>query len=565
MNIRNMNKSLFRKILFFLAVSFAIASCTTTVDWDKELESIRLNQALIIPAGQTEITFGDVLNHVDTSEFIEHGTGNDIFLSITDSADWDFQPVKILGNVSAVKDSVLLSGLTVNDGYLEFSMPYEYHLGINKDITKHRIDTAVVNNAVMDLAVKVTGLAINPPDVSITLNFPKTSMTFESGEPFSTTFIPSSFGAVHEKSIGSFKYYAVGGAQTLPVTVNFKIKVGNSVVNNDSKIYFESKFKSMNHRVSYGYYTPDATLLEAILGFMQQIDATEVVDFVTDFGSFKLAEPEVDFKVTNYMGVKVNLIFKNMYAYRKYDSTFDTIFATFNGAKSVAEIIQPIPRYLDNPAVTSFVMNHQPDKGNLDAFFDKEKLPNHFKFELDIENARTPEESHIIPDFLTNRHRLQVKNTLRFPLKFNMNSWVDVKDTIADIKIDSILDQDYIEQAQLVFKIINKMPINCKLTADFLDENNVKLPLDLLTSGELKAPVVDGEGNVVANQTFEPNMSYITVEKSQLDDLKKVKKIALNLYMNNADGKRINFQRNNSVIVNLGVFVKANYNLKLKK
>lgn len=561
-----MKNNITTKLLTLLITIFILSACTVDVDWESKLNNIKLDQSLVVPIGETEITINDLLNKADTVEFLDYNAGNDIYFSITDSVDWDFQPVTVLGNVDYIQQSIPVQGFPIdNNGFMEIPATLQIPLGINNDLTKQRIDSSYINSAIMNMRVSAENLNINPSDVQISMNFPTNRLHFQYGTVNKIDYSPQHFNTEEEKSISAFKFFLPNVATTIPVNCIIKLHVGNTVINSQSKITFETKFKSMNHAYSYGYFPPDPTFINLIMGYVQQLDISKLIDIIDKFGSFRIAEPVINFEVKNYMGVKLKMDFVNLLAYKKNDPTFDTIYAQFNGSRERTELISPLPQIGSLPSVTKFVMSHEAENGDIDQFFNKAKLPDHFRFKININNARTESETRTNPDFITNRHRINVKFNLRFPLKFNAGSWVNIKDTIDNIKLDSLFSSDKIQKAVLVLRITNKLPIGCKIDATFLDEKNKALPITLITSTNIKAPLLDQNGSVIQDQIFEPSYFYVSFDNSQIASIRKIKRIAINVRMDKEDDNPINFQKNSGLKVNFGAFIQGNYNLGTTK
>lgn len=554
------------RAFYLLIIITAFSSCTTDIDWQTKLNNLKLDQSLVLPLGETEITINDLLSKTDSVDFLDYNSGNDIYFTVTDSADWDFQAVTVLGEVDYIKESIPLINLPVdNNGYITVPISLLIPLGINSDLSKQRIDSSYINSAILNMRISTEDITLNPSDIQISMDFPTDKLDFQYGSTNKVDYFPQQFGVEEEKSLSAFKFFTTNAATSIPVNCTVKIHVRNAAITALSKISFETKFKSMSHAYSYGYFPPDPTFINKIMGFIQQLDISKIIDIIDRFGSFKIAEPQINFDVTNYMGVKLKMDFNNLLAFKKNDPTFDTIYAQFNGSRHKTQIIEPMADLNSTPAVTSFIMNHEADNGDIDQFFNKEKLPDHFRFNVDVSNARSESETRIKPDFITNRHRIQVKMNLRFPLKFNTGSWVELKDTIENIQLDSLLKGDNIQKAVLVFKITNKLPIGCKINTSILDASGNVLPISFVSNTNIKAPLIDNNGTVIKDQTFESALMYLSFDNTQIAIIKKIKKIAINIRLDKEDDNPINFQKNSGLKVNFGIFIQGNYNLNSNK
>lgn len=549
----------------FATILLSLSACTVDVDWENQLNNIKLDQSLVLPIGETEITLNDLLSKKDTIEFLDYNSGNDIYFTATHDIDWDFKAVSVLGNVNFVGDSIFLQGLPIDgNGDIQVPITLNIPLGINSDVSRQRIDSSYINSAILNMRVSVENIAINPSDVKLSFDFPKDRLKFQSTNINKIDYTPHHFNTNEEKPISVFKFFLPNAASTIPVNCLAKIHIGTTPINSFSKIKIETKFKSMSHAYSYGYFPVDPTYINQLLGYIQLLDFSKIINMIDKFGSFKIAEPQINFEVKNFMGIRLKMEIKDFSAYKKDSPSFDTIHAQFNGSRQKLELIAPLAKIGELPSITKFTMNQESDNGDIDQFFNKGQLPDHFSFNVGVTNARSEIETRLQPDFMTNRHRINVKMNLRFPLKFNAGSWVNINDTIENVKLDSLLIIDYIQKAVLVLKVTNKMPIGCKINATFLDYKNDELPISAIKPTYIKPPLIDSNGAVIQDQNFESSYLYLSFDHDEIENVQKIKKIALNIRMDKEDENPINFQKNSAVKVNFGVFIQGNVNLGTK-
>lgn len=554
-----MKNSIYPKLLFVCCyISLLLSACTTEVDWESEMENYNLDQAIIIPIGHTDLTAHEILQQIDSIDFLDLSNGNNIYFSLNDSSTIEFEPINSLGSVNTLISTFPLSGKPITNGYVEGSFQTNMYLGINTDPSAQRIDSAYIKQSILGIGITIQGITISPSDINISISFPDNSIKFDNTSITKINFTPQKLGTEEQLLLNAFKYYTLNGKKYIPVKFDFKVRIGNSTIPSPSNIILATRFKSMQHRVIFGYFSPSESLTNSTLKGIRTFNISEIVNEIGQYGIFKFAEPEVKFEITNYMGLKLNLHFNKVIAYRNDDPTFDSIYANFNGSISKTETILGIEKYGDPSIISTIKLNHEKENGQLHLFFEKTKLPTDFKFHLGVSNARTSSESFQKSDFITDIQKIKLKKTLRVPLKLNNGSYFNFNDTIKDLDLDSLLEHDDIQQAQLAFKITNKLPINCRVNATFLDQNNQQLPLDLLSSNELKAPAVDNTGTVIPDQKFESSTMYLKILKSQIEDLKKVKKIAISVFLNTIENRPMNFQKNDAINIKLGLFIQGN-------
>ena len=54
------------KVIATIIVTLVLASCTTVIDWDNQIDTLINGQSYVIPIGESTITLNDILQQFDT-------------------------------------------------------------------------------------------------------------------------------------------------------------------------------------------------------------------------------------------------------------------------------------------------------------------------------------------------------------------------------------------------------------------------------------------------------------------------------------------------------------------
>ena len=72
-------KTVFNYLIGVALAAFLFGACTTEVDWENLGDNLKIDQSLVLPLGEATLTLEDILNQLDSVDFI-NSEGSDIFV-----------------------------------------------------------------------------------------------------------------------------------------------------------------------------------------------------------------------------------------------------------------------------------------------------------------------------------------------------------------------------------------------------------------------------------------------------------------------------------------------------
>lgn len=545
------------KILLLIVVGVLHFSCVTEVDWEQRMTDFKIDQSMVVPIGEIELTLDDILSNFDDLEMIDDASNN-IVVKYTDSLIWELNKVPTLGAPQPTVLDFSLFGLPVVNNYIELSLDNHLDLDINSS-PEQRIDYFEALSAKLHSKIQVENLNIQPSSIEIYFEVKNSRMKWAGGQDAIIKIVPQSLGVNEVKNIPEFLLYTPS-TDNIPINFRLRINTTGVVISQNSKIRLSTYFNEILPKAIYGKFTPTLSSLSQ----EKIVDLSSFIDMVPKNGLFKLAEPVIDFTVHNNTGIKLGLKIDKLEAYRVGDSSFPIIKAQFGTVFSTERIIDRKASLADVSKKSSFRIGYETDNGQIHRFFQETELPNTLKYQFSVVNARTDTEINATPDFLPASPSIKAYVDLRVPLKLNGGSYFEIKDTIPDLEFDSIFKTDIIDMAYLVFKISNGLPVKATLGVDLLDSNLKRVSLQLLSDSILLPPTLHTDGTVNTTVPIVPKTITIRVDKNQLSNLRKGKYLILRLRVDSKDGTTpITFQKSNAIKVKIGAFVKANANISI--
>lgn len=543
-----------RKTLFYYLSSFALAvfllgACTTEVDWDNLGDNLKIDQSLVLPIGEASLTLEDILNQLDTIDFI-NSEGSDIYVEYSDSISWDIREYKMSLNTVPVQKTLNPSpgGITPLPANTTISLPFDeiIELGINSNPLDQRVDSAKINSAKFKITCNKENLDINPENIKITLTIPNQKLIFDDPSITSIVYTPTAFNTVQEITLPPFTFISDNSTTSMPIHVELEITTdANPIIATPaSAISVLIDVADFDMKVAYGFFKPTASDDYKI----ESVDLGNFQDGLPE-GLLRLAEPRIDVTVTNNVGIRLGVNLDYIKAYRKDEADYDTVYAQFkNNQHSTKLIINPASNY-GAIATTEYTIDK--DSGQIHRLFDNKLLANKLDYKYKLTNERTSGVDFIIP-----KPKIDVHFMVKVPLKFDAGSYVEIKDTIADLDLESTLDQDYIENAILVLKITNGLPVGVDFKLKLLDLNGQKITSTIDSLFTIDAAQLDAMGSVDRTK-LTPQELRIEVNKSQIPQLKSAKSIAFTVRVERKDNKLFKFEKSNSFAVRAGIFVKG--------
>ncbi|MBN2767149.1 MAG: hypothetical protein JXR27_12320 [Paludibacteraceae bacterium] len=541
-------KTVFKYLSGLVLAGFIFGGCTKEVDWEGLVDNLKIDQSLVLPLGEATVTLEDILNELDSIDFI-NSSGSDIFVEYNDTVTWDIREYKMNLNTVPIEKNMQISPVIFPapaNYTFSFSFPDTLELGINNSPLDQRVDQVRVNAATLKITLNKENLDIIPENVTATLTFPDNRVTFDNPSITSIVHTPTSFGTEVSITLSPFTMFTGNSATYIPINIDLQVKTGNAgaLVTPASTVGFKVDIADFDMKVAYGFFQPT-------ISNESQIESVDLGDFQKDLpdGLFRLADPSIKLTVKNNVGMILGVNLDYLKAYRKDEVNYDTVYAQFkNNQRSTKIIINPASTY-GSIAITEYTIDK--DSGQIHRLFDNKLLANKLDYKFKLTNERTEGIDFIIP-----KPKIDVNFSIKVPLAFNAGSYVELKDTITNLNLDSILSQDYIDNAILVLNITNGLPIGVDIKLQLLNKVGLIINSTIDSTFSINAAQINSEG-LVDRTKLSVQPLQIEINKDQLTQLRATKSLALNIKVERKDNQLFKFEKTNSIAIKAGIFVKG--------
>lgn len=556
-----MKLTVIKKLMLFAIATFSFHACMEDLDLSNIDKEFTVDQSLVLPIGETNLTLADILEQIDNDLINTDGT--DIYVNFEDTLEWNYRVFDLLSNTLPMEKDFDLSPFVFTSPIApnsQFEVPYSDELvplNLNSNPADMRIDSITANSANLKIEIDKTDLNINPENIIIDIQFAPTDLKFLSNQTV-VSHTPTAFGVAQNIPLTQFSIYTPNNASDLALKVRFRLNTGNVpvIIFPTSKISVKVSLADLDFAVAYGHFNP-ATNLSGITE-----EAEFDIDDVIPAGMIKPANPQLFLTAISNVGVSLNVKLDYIRALRKGDNAFTPVSAMFpvSGGPDSESFTQTInPAQLGFSVPTAFPIINS-TFGKIDRLFDQDKYPNTFEYKYSLENVTDPR----VPQFITPDAKLKIAYRLKVPLHAKAESYYELNDTIQDIGdgIADALENEFIDNAKLILRVKNGLPVKVELEIALLDENKQAITTDIKTNYNINVANIDAAGKVVAS-SIEEQRIIIEFTGAQLEALRNAKHLAYKVKVAGADAKAINFQTTDSFGIKAGVFVKAKTTVKL--
>ncbi len=555
-------KNAIKCLLAFGISSAFFTSCTNDINLLDVSPEITIDESLVLPVGEANLSVADLLASLDSTNFIKTD-GTEVYFELTDSDEFKFRDIKSVENTTPFTETIYPSPtstvvVTSSSQLQPVEQDFNFDLGLNADEANERIDSVLFNSANLNVTVKVDNISVPATDLNFVLQFGNKVLNND-GTPYSISYSPTAYNVVKTFQMSNFKMITSGNATGIPahLTVNFHPSGYPFTLSPSSKIEISMQFTSVDFKVAYGFFKP-------------AVYATNTLQRHIDIGGaipgayLRFANPTVNITAKSNIGANLSFYIDYIKAYKENDPSYTPIYAWFDNHTSNSKSVSfgAKPKF-PGDWVTMVVPELNNTNGEINKLYDNPVLPDIIEYKFSVIQGSSADNS---PDFITPDGKIKVNVNARIPFYLNSGSNYALTDTIMDIgenifkKTDSLTVDKFI----LVLTIKNGFPLKVNLNlAKFYDENNDSIPVSIQRQYQIDAPQVDANGLVVTSG-ITPQRIQIELNNQQLEDLKKVKMLVYQLNVAGRDDSTpIHVTTENNFSLKLGVFVKGSKTLNL--
>jgi hypothetical protein len=534
-------------------VSFILVSCTD-IDLTAISKDVKLQESLVLPVGEDSISVFDIMSKLDFQDVIGYN-GDTINFQYEINKEYDFKTIDLLKNaVTKVLSFPLASSVVPANTSIPITGGNEFtvDLGLDPNSTSNRTDSARITTATFAVKVGVTNIKdmsnniILPADLKIRLVFPKMHYMNNNNAPITKDVSVGQFGAFSDVVITDFR---VNTSESTGVPFQVQFLSGNRNINigSNAKIDIDVKISQLDFAVAYGKYEP--TSMEPTIIKMPLTDLSNLP------AGLRFANPTGILRLVSNIGTYLRFNIDYIKAFSKDGSTVKQ--ASFNGSPTIVEVVDKKPA-TPGDSIEKYLHKLDSNYGTTDQLFDSDVKLDTLVYKFSVQTDPTLNNASLTPSFIIPDMKIKTSFKVKIPFYLKSGSNFSLTDTIAHI--DKVFDK--IDQATLILKVTNALPVKVSYSMKFLDLNRqiinstINDSTFIINSGEVNS---DG---FVTKETVTPINLELTTE--QIAQLKFAKSMVYSIKVAGQDNSKvIQFKKNDYFKVKLGIFVKSGYSTSL--
>lgn len=522
-----------KKIYLFVSalLALAISSCIDdSYDLDNFSDDLYIPIEQVVPVGSSVVTVADLLKEMELEGLHESSDGLIYFQYDTVSSFYvnslEFELEKDTTKLDL--SEIFPVGLLLPDIELKQGISMEARLPIvfSDETGEGRIDSAEIRRASVDFKVvsNVPGL-LDVLDLKVTM--PENIKSAQSVSPLFWNKRKSEGSLILENV-----WLDLSKSDTLVFDCQFILdgQLPLSKIKEDSYIEIVCSANELSYKRLYGFFVAHTTQVDSS---SMGIDIYEEED--VDY-SLSLADPRLEIRAWTNSGVPINVGVESLVARNNSGKKEVAKFA--NGASRYTLTLNPSTKEGEEVLGMNVVFDGK--NGSID------KLINSAPDTVDVATSffvNGDEGSAEKSYFLLDSTYVRLGISAMVPMWMNAGSFIGINDTIEDLDIyQDIVDyekEDYeVEEATLYLEVENGLPLKTRVDFSFLKEDTIRtssglsyLSLVEITDEKFKQnveldPAVLDEDTHMALKPVK-NLVKIDVDKTMLDDIKKIKHIAV--------------------------------------
>lgn len=522
-----------KKIYLFVSalLALAISSCIDdSYDLDNFSDDLYIPIEQVVPVGSSVVTVADLLKEMELEGLHESSDGLIYFQYDTVSSFYvnslEFELEKDTTKLDL--SEIFPVGLLLPDIELKQGISMEARLPIvfSDETGEGRIDSAEIRRASVDFKVvsNVPGL-LDVLDLKVTM--PENIKSAQSVSPLFWNKRKSEGSLILENV-----WLDLSKSDTLVFDCQFILdgQLPLSKIKEDSYIEIVCSANELSYKRLYGFFVAHTTQVDSS---SMGIDIYEEED--VDY-SLSLADPRLEIRAWTNSGVPINVGVESLVARNNSGKKEVAKFA--NGASRYTLTLNPSTKEGEEVLGMNVVFDGK--NGSID------KLINSAPDTVDVATSffvNGDEGSAEKSYFLLDSTYVRLGISAIVPMWMNAGSFIGINDTIEDLDIyQDIVDyekEDYeVEEATLYLEVENGLPLKTRVDFSFLKEDTIRtssglsyLSLAEITDEKFKQnveldPAVLDEDTHMALKPVK-NLVKIDVDKTMLDDIKKIKHIAV--------------------------------------
>lgn len=583
--------------LIALSAGCLLVGCHSDVDLNNIDTTANVEMGLAVPVGSMTFTVGDFLGSGQVSQISVDVNGTFHFadtLSIPQRVyhKIDLSSYQIKNPALDLKIKDLISSDVLPAATLS-SLRFEVELGlagINENPKLERIDSIQVTQALFTSLIKCEDLGLQWSDIAgVILELGDQFRPWNGNKFVSLPIEGRAFNENIEVSVNNFTLNLLKNAKDPDEGTVDKVKLyiiinvlpsHDIAINSNSKFLCDMDVKVNDFDAMWGFFESGDQMHDKDV-----VEMKEVWEGWKDFRDLELniAEPTINVHLTHKIAAP---LFMSINYLRVTNDQGENAAASWekDGKKTESDafsidkaVLSPESPLTDGVEVL-YTFSNKPEQGHIDQLFGIK--PDIFEYSYDVQVDQTEHSKEYYP---YKQHRLAKDNTINgyavidVPFKFGENfnlaysSTIDSVPFLNSISLDSILAKAKVlndinaSNIKLILDVENTIPFAIDGKFYFLGENDKEMDLQFIQDSTLNhvhfdAPEMsepkEGEtyGEVIAPSK---TRIVVNVEKSDFEELSKVKKLRFDASLVNNPPKPCHLDKSAGLKVRIGLSAQA--------
>ncbi|MDR0810925.1 MAG: hypothetical protein LBN23_01420 [Paludibacter sp.] len=544
-------------IVLLISVAALFNACDSGIDISKaSTDELLLPSNLAAPVATLHVKVADFLHYFNSQDlFSIDTTGNSLVILFDTASEFFFRQSSFnIDNIAPL--SVPIPHLSVDVPFVILSDVFNIDINLAEDIEfVETIDSIIIDHLELNFAYSP---ANDIPNFRVGLLLGNGNFYYVDNNGYKTADVEPKYiytNGQEQKlvydNILIKPTVAADNTHSLPIQIIFEITGETEIPENTYTVTYS--FTNIQPRVAYGTY-PAATLFA-------QHDTLELGD-LSFLKGFNFYNPQMSFDVESNFGAYFKIRIDSLYAFNT-ETPDEKVYLTFAGDSKTDDIDftkRPLRPY--ETAYFPNIRTYNRENGKVHLLFQNQNrlMPDRLDYAYSIHAYKMANEPYPeSPYFLIPEARAKVNIHVKIPLHFSEGSEMIYADSILLGNLSSLPEIDKINEALLRLTIRNGLPVKATFRIkDFIDSLGNVLPNTFAAEDiafNIPTPALNANGTVNASVQIAPYVHNLHLNNASYETLRHTRHIAIEVIVNQEDGKQINFQPSNSFEVKAGIYI----------
>jgi hypothetical protein len=494
------------RIYILIAIPFLLHSCVNDNISLKNLGTVGINGALVMPIVSSTLTFKEFLDNIKASNLSTDSTGM-MYLHYTPTTTYNLTLNNSIQDI-AENESVDFGGYTGTANAEIINTLFSANQSVSFDVNDFstnilQLDSMRVNSMQLEVTINSNiNFLNNRASITITPD----PNAFSGILPVSQTVIINNLKQTPCTFVfNNVNIKPVNGKIPIKILLQ-EIPIAQDVsIPDQSTFTYNLKLKNIDFSTIHGQFSLNTNSQK------DTVDLNFIYNAIQSSSTLPFTNPQLALKVSTNARLPLNFTVNSISSYNSSQPNNKSMATFDNGSFSKSFPLYNMPSTINSFGTNTLIFNNK--IGHIDKLFSQSGI-NKMIFDC---SGSTRTDTVVKNQFVMKNNIVQVTPSVIIPLSFNPGVNINIKDTVAvSQSVRDFLNKDSIEQTAFWLTATNYTSVQIGLTATLLNDRHQTIGSSQTFTLNV-TETIDASGRpsgTSTSQPFYPNFKYTDIQQA---------------------------------------------------